>query len=77
MSELGRQGWRAIATPVYPFWTPQLPTVGLADTVVFAVLFLGAFICFGASALFHTSLCHTKEASPSSVSPLSERPPLT
>ncbi len=63
-SELGRQGWRAIAAPVYPFWTPAVPTVGLADTLVWAVFFLGAFSCFGGSAFFHTSLCHTKEASP-------------
>lgn len=67
--ELGRQGWRAIATPIYPFWTPELPTVGSADTLVFAVFFLGAFSCFGASALFHTSLCHTEEASTHPPSP--------
>ena len=47
--------------PVYPFWTAALPSVGLADTVVFAVFFLGAMSCFGASSFFHTSLCHTKE----------------
>lgn len=62
-SKLGRQGWRAIVTPVFPFRTAELPSVGPADTLVFGIFFLGAFACFGASALFHTSLCHTKEVS--------------
>lgn len=58
-SELTRQGWRAIITPVYPFHTKALPSVGPGDTIVWAVFFAGATVCFGASAFFHTSLCHS------------------
>lgn len=48
---------------LFPVPRADLPSVSLADTVVFAVFLLGAVSCLGFSATYHCCSCHSPAVS--------------